>query len=98
LTQGGNAVSPKWGAFVSTDARHWQGDRLAALQDWEAALCAYELEAARFFAAGYLDPDADLPAVNEAVGAAAVDLLLGLRCAEEQALRRYVRACRQAHV
>src|SRR5256885_2040832 len=41
--------------------------RLAALQEWEGALCAYELAAAPFFAAGYLAPDAHQPAPDHAL-------------------------------
>jgi hypothetical protein len=68
----------------------------AALQEWEAALCAYELAAARFFAAGYLAPDAHQPAPDHALDRGAVERLLELRWAEECAQRRYVQACREA--
>jgi hypothetical protein len=68
-------------------------ERLVALQEWEAALCAYELEAARFFAAGYLGQPDHLPAVPEALDQSELGSLLALRCAEERAMHRYVGMC-----
>jgi hypothetical protein len=62
-------------------------ERTAAIEDWEASLCAYEVEAARLFAeglraAGQVAPDADTLA-----------RLTELRTAEERAMRRFLDLC-----
>jgi hypothetical protein len=62
-------------------------ERTAAIEAWEASLCAYEVEAARLFADGLRATEQAVPDVS------ALLRLRELRAAEERAMRHYLDVC-----